>query len=234
MSTLERELRDLAPHVFPPTPDLVPAVRAGLAAPRRTRRRWLLVAVAALALAGSAVAAPPLLDWLGIRGAAVTRADELPAVRAQLEPPFFGVPVTLAAARRTTSFPVRVPEELGEPDAVYVRDDVAGGLVTLVWGAGPRYRAALSSWYGRSTEFTIEKVVGPGTTAERLGVGGGRGIWIEGQPHTVSFVGIDGRYRLEQIHLAGNVLLWERGPLSLRLEADVSRADALAIARSLR
>lgn len=234
MSTLERELRDLAPYVFPPTPDLVPGVRARLAAPRRPQRRWLLVAVAALALAGSAAAAPLVLDWLGIRGARVTRANELPPVRAQLEPPFFGEPVTLETARRTTSFPVRVPEELGEPDAVYVRDDVAGGMVTLVWGEGPRYRAALSTWYGRSTELTIDKVVGPGTTAERLGVGSGRGVWIEGRPHTVSFVGIDGEYRLEQVHLAGNVLLWERGPLSLRLEADVSRAEALAIARSLR
>jgi hypothetical protein len=37
----------------------------------------------------------------------------------------------------------------------------------------------------------------------------------------------------EQVRLAGNVLLWERGTRTLRLEADVSKAEALAIAASV-
>jgi hypothetical protein len=36
----------------------------------------------------------------------------------------------------------------------------------------------------------------------------------------------------EQVRLAGNVLLWERGTRTLRLEADISKEEALRIAES--
>jgi hypothetical protein len=38
----------------------------------------------------------------------------------------------------------------------------------------------------------------------------------------------------ERIRLARNTLLWEHGPLTLRLEGDLSLAEALRIARSFR
>jgi hypothetical protein len=37
----------------------------------------------------------------------------------------------------------------------------------------------------------------------------------------------------EQVRLAGNVLLWELGTRTFRLEADVPKAEALRIARSM-
>jgi uncharacterized protein DUF4367 len=35
------------------------------------------------------------------------------------------------------------------------------------------------------------------------------------------------------VRLAGNTLLWERGALTLRLEADINEEEALKIARSV-
>jgi hypothetical protein len=37
----------------------------------------------------------------------------------------------------------------------------------------------------------------------------------------------------DEPRLSASSLLWTRGPLTLRLEADVSERDALALARSL-
>jgi hypothetical protein len=37
----------------------------------------------------------------------------------------------------------------------------------------------------------------------------------------------------ERTYLAGTVLLWNRGPLLLRLEGDLTRAEALVLAESI-
>ena len=37
----------------------------------------------------------------------------------------------------------------------------------------------------------------------------------------------------EPTYLAGTVLLWNRGPVLLRLEGDLTRAEALELARSV-
>ena len=48
------------------------------------------------------------------------------------------------------------------------------------------------------------------------------------------FVDENGLIDDEKTYLAGTVLLWNRGPLLLRLEADVTRDEALELARSVR
>jgi len=236
---LEHELRALQ-DAFPPTPDLVPEVRSRIegARPGRTRRR-LLVALAVLVVAVAAVlvvspdARSTLRDWLGIGGAEVVRVDELPTVAPQSGSPDFGTPVTREEADDATSFPLRFPEELGEPDALFTRDE-PGGMVVAVYGEAPRYRAVLVQWVGESTEPSFQKLAGSGTVVERVQVDGGRGIWLGGAPHFVIWFGADGSDHVDEPFLAGNVLLWEDGPLSYRLEADVSKERALEIARSLR
>ena len=42
-----------------------------------------------------------------------------------------------------------------------------------------------------------------------------------------------GAVREAPARLAGNTLLWQRGDLTLRLEADITKERALAIARSV-
>ena len=78
---------------------------------------------------------------------------------------------------------------------------------------------------------------GLGRTAGR---GGGRrrrgrpaALWIEGDPHFFFSRDRTGRGVDESDRLAGSVLLWERGDLTLRLEGAPTRERALAIAASL-
>jgi hypothetical protein len=237
---LERELRALQ-DAFPPTPDLAPGVRnrIGGARPSRLRRRLVLAAavlavVVAAVLAASPDARSTIRDWLGIGGAEVVRVNELPEVDPQLDPPAFGAPVTRDEADAATSFPLRFPEELGEPDALYSREEAPGGMVIAVYGEAPHYRAVYVQWVGESAEPSFYKVAAGGTPVERVGVNGGRGLWLSGSPHLVYWFGTDGDDHPDQVFLAGNVLLWEDGPLSYRIEADVSKEQALELARSLR
>ena len=61
------------------------------------------------------------------------------------------------------------------------------------------------------------------------------GLWIGGsRGHAVWYRAVDGSFPQERFPLSARTLLWRRGPVSYRLEADVSRAEALRIARSLR
>jgi hypothetical protein len=64
-------------------------------------------------------------------------------------------------------------------------------------------------------------------------VDGGRGIWLSGEPHAFMFRTRGSEVYEDVFYLAGNTLLWERGPVTYRLEADVMLADALRIARSV-
>jgi len=63
-------------------------------------------------------------------------------------------------------------------------------------------------------------------------VRGEPGYFLSGNPHEFSYFDRRGEYRQEIVRLAGNTLLWERGPLTLRLEADINKEEALKIARS--
>jgi hypothetical protein len=71
-------------------------------------------------------------------------------------------------------------------------------------------------------------------TLEQLTVGGRPAAWIAGAPHFVLSVDTNGRTREETLRIAGNVLIWERDGLTLRLEGVSSREEALAIAASVR
>jgi hypothetical protein len=63
---------------------------------------------------------------------------------------------------------------------------------------------------------------------------GERAIWLEGAPHFFFYRSPDGAIMEDQLRLAQNVLLLERGPLLVRLEGAFSRQRAVALARSLR
>ena len=63
-------------------------------------------------------------------------------------------------------------------------------------------------------------------------VNGDPGFWIEGV-HEIFYTGPEGEFLRDTARLAGNVLLWQHGSVTLRLEADVPMAQALAIAQSV-
>ena len=61
-------------------------------------------------------------------------------------------------------------------------------------------------------------------------VDGERGLFVTGDEHFVMFLDENGAIADEPTYLAGTVLLWNRGPLLLRLEGDLTRAEALELA----
>ena len=233
---LEDRLRLLAADVsWPDTPDLASAVAARVeAAPRAARRpRRLVVAVAAALLvpATGAVAFPSarddVLDWLGLKGAEVRRAPELPPAA----PPAIeelGRRVTLEEAARVARFRPAVPAELGAP--VEVRFDDATRTVTLVYDG-----ILVAQTPGALSRDLVGKVVTTRSRVRAVDVDGARGVFIDGAPHSYVYRRPDGTTGEDRPRLAGNTLVFNRGDLLVRVEGRRLALDrALEIARSLR
>jgi hypothetical protein len=231
---LEQQLQTLGAALeLPPAPDLVPAVLARLPHRRRRRpaRRTLAIALAAvLLLAGGAMAAPPtrhaILQVLGLRGVVIERVPHPP----QLPPGAparlgLGQRIPLTRARHAASFTALLPA--GSATA-YLSHDVVGGRISVLIG-----RVLIIEFRGTTTPF-IFKIVGPGTKITSVRVNGGQGVYLSGAPHEVLFRAQTGQFETDRIRLAGNVLLWQQGPLTIRIEGAPTLRRATAIARSLR
>lgn len=234
MTELERTLRELAVGLeHPPIPDLATVVEQRLRTerprrPLRTRRLAIAASLALLMPAGAVAAVPPVRDAvrdvLGIEGVTIERVpvpvSVLPGGNLDL-----GQRMTLAQAAGRVDFPVVTPD-LGPPDEVHYRPFPPGGALSLV------YRRGLLLTQLRGTTFA-GKFVGPGTSVQVVTVNGERGVWLAGRPHRFAYRDARGRVRFESLRLAGNTLLWQRGPLTLRLEGPISKATALRIARAV-
>jgi hypothetical protein len=252
----ESELLDLGRRIdYPPTPDLPNAVRRRLIeqrAPTPTRwraRLWALAAaaVAILIIAAGVVTVGPdtrsaLAERLGLRGVQITQPQQLPSGQAAGRRLNLGQPLTsVADARSRVAFRVPLPSTLGEPDEVYLLDSPPGGQVALLYAEREGIPRTSSTGVGLLlTEFQasfpdggpILKGVPPGSRLEEVTVNGARAYWIEGDPHTFFFQDAQGRIQAETTRLAANVLLWEDGPVTLRLESALNKDAALAIATS--
>jgi hypothetical protein len=223
MPELDVALRELGSQVeFPPTPDIASAIRGRLERRRPWSRRPLAIALAVLIVAiGAVFAVPPartaILDWLGLRHVSIVRVDKLPPTE----------PIVRLDLGRETSLAraplwALVPDD--KPDRVFVDD----GTVHMLWGDPQKPRLLLSEFRG---DPYIEKVVEGDTEVEPVRVNGRAGAWLE-QPHVVMFKDPRGRFRDDPPRLAGKTLLWEHGEVTLRLEGDLTKEQALRIARS--
>jgi hypothetical protein len=233
-SDLEARLVELRDAAFPATPDIASAVLPRMEpvrAPRAARRRLVLGLAAGLAvlLAAAAVAAPVrerVLDALGIGGVRISSVEQLP--RPARRGPELGSPVTLAQARSRLPFPVRLPRALGPPEAVFFSSQPPGGQVALVYGD-----LVLTQFRGDVGPL-IEKTLGSNALVERVDVDGARGVRITGPDHVLVYLDPRGRPQEETVRAAGDVLVWTRDGVTLRLEGPASRERALSIARSVR
>jgi hypothetical protein len=214
MTDLELALRDLAAHLdMPPTPPLVGMVAARLDR-RRSNRRMLAFAVAAGVAALAVAFAVPgsrasLLRFFHVRGATVNVVDKLPPLTSHRP---LGRPIPLD----TASFRLLLPGGRS-PEAVYAAD---GGY----W---LRYPGLLLFEFesGGGTDV-LKKVTLDKGDVEYVQVRGEPGIWI-GARHALYLPG-------GPPVAAGRALIWQRGRLTLRLEAAVGLERALAIAQSVR
>jgi hypothetical protein len=251
---LERSLRDLGERLsWPDTPDLAPAVAAEVrgtapvvAMPRRRARRAAVLAAAAALVVGGLLAVSP-----GLR-AAVLRLFGLPGVRIEVQetpvspPPSasrpglsFGREVSLDQAAREAPFDILRPAVLGDPDRVYLLGFGDGQVVTLGYGERPGLppetggiSVLLSELRARPDDELITKTAMEAQVT-RVVVNGERGYWVEG-PHPLLLRTESGEVVEDPARLATSTLLWTRGDLTIRLEGDLSLAQALQVARSVR
>jgi hypothetical protein len=225
---IEERLFEAADAWFPVTPPIAERARRRLPArpdpARRLTTRTLVIAFAALVVAGGAVAAT-LLDV--VPGVRLRHVERLPST-ALVQPLEAGRPVSLAEAKRIAPFALLLPSGLSEVPRYFIDRDAAGAVVfTAAYGS----RLVLTEWTGGPILF--DKLLGYETRTEYVDVDGAPGIWIEGREHAVFYLGFSGPERRIGGRLAGHTLVWQRNTLSYRLEADVDRERALELAASL-
>jgi hypothetical protein len=251
VSELERSLTEMGRRIeWPEAADVTRSVRAAIGneTPRRvTPVRVLAYAatVAALVVTVSLLSFPgvrtAVADFLGIGGVRIDTGGSAPSPAAELD---LGERTSLARAQESVAFEVRLPSALGQPDSVWLDAGVAGGQVALAYEASSNLPAAPGTNLGalvtlfsdaQVSEIALKKVTGsqPGTTYEPVTVEGQQGFWISGEPHVIAYLEADGDIRNETVRLAGNVLLWESGAITYRIESTLSQSEALAIAESL-
>ncbi len=248
MESLERALTELGRDLdYPEAPGLERAVAERLRAEptplrrhrrRRVRRLAALAAAAVMLIGGAAVAAR-----FALRGVEIVEVPSPPVVTAPPGPNLaLGRPATLAEARAAVPYEVRVPAALGAADGIFVNTDAPGQPVAMTYepraGLSPDPRTGLgllfTQFRGETDTALIEKLLGPDTTVQQVSVGGAPGLWIEGAPHAIGYRDAEGRVFEDSVRLAGNVLLWQEGEVTYRIEGHLSRDEAIRIAESLR
>jgi hypothetical protein len=239
MPDLEQRLRAVAPDVdWPATPDLATAVvgriaRGGAARERRgsLRRPRLALAVvlAVLVPATGALAFPSarddVLEWLGVKGVTVERAEELPPIE-ELGVAHIGRPVSLDEAARLAGYPVALPGALGPPG--HVRFDAPTRTVVTVHGNVVVFQAP-----GALDREVVRKIVTTSTQVHAVSVDGRPGMYLSGLEHAVLLGRPDGE--TGGARPAADTLVFSRGDTVVRIEAETLPLQrALEIARSMR
>jgi len=253
---LATELRELGAWLeVPEPPELRAAVRSRLTAPtttdRAVRPAWRRIGPAwRRRLAAVAVAAAVTTGVLAVPDARAAVTDAVtgllrfagielhrdPAGRGSLPSPLpspaplpSARTVTLDEARRVAPFPIRVPAALGAPERVEISDPAPDGaprLVTMFYRGGT---VRLDQFDGE-LEPGFAKVV---PNMEWAQLPGGYAVWLP-TPHPLVYVDRQGERHESGARLAGPTLIWSDAGVARRLEGIATRAEALAVAGSLR
>ena len=220
---LERELRAVAGELdWPQTPPLRPE----LAPRRRDLGRPLLAAVAlAVAALAAALAVPgsraAILRFFHLGAASVQIVERLPAAQERPLGRSLGPTVSVEAARSRLAGRLLLPN-LTPPPTLHAQNEI----VSLLFRYGGH--TVLLSEVQDTGGILLKKLAGAGTSVAQVRVDGQPGFWLSGAPHVFFFPGAPPR-------LAGNVLLWQSGSLTLRLEGRaLTRDEAARLARALR
>ena len=230
----------------------LPVLRLPVLRPPAVLRPAWQTAVAAVAgfailLSGVLVASPSAREavagWFGLRGVHVVVTPPpsiLPSERPLGHGLDLGRQATLAEAEQHVGVRLLVPAALGRPDAVYVRDlSLTGAINYLVYRERPGLPRTSATGVGLLlAEFTGD-ISRPGLVKFTNGaklvpvrVNGSPGYWIE-QGHGVAYVDSRGNIIGDDARLAGNVLLWEQGPLTFRIESALTRAGSIRVAATI-
>lgn len=223
-----------------------PRPRSGTQAPRFAfAPAFVTIAILAIVVTlGSPDARAAAGEFLHLRGIDIFRVSAVPTALPPLRIVVAGLRTTLDDARRRVRFTLRAPTAapLVAPDDVFVETTGTTDRVTLVYreraGIPVSKEAGVSALVvelrGVVDEALLGKATGPGTRVEAVSVNGARGYWLEGAPHLFFYRDPAGNVRDETLRLAGNTLVWVQDGVTVRLEAHVSREDALRLAASFR
>jgi hypothetical protein len=223
---------------WPPTPHVADEVLSDLEQgrpPRRRLRRSTLVVIAAatiLVLAAAAALATKLVIDLG--GIVIQPVPTVTLPRSPVEPAL-GQEVSQTEAEAALGTALPVPPALGTPDRIWLQREVTsfgpnehGTVVAMAWLPEPGLPAIGGTPYG-ATLFVFE---GDSVVALKQAdvpitpVGTHDAYWIDA-PHELDLL-VDGSVRPYRV--TGTVLLWQRGPLALRLETALLHHAAVRIA----
>ena len=235
MTALETRLYALGHELdYPSEPDLTSTVLARLDRRPFPWRRAAVVALALVAVAvGAAFAVPQartaILRFFHIGGETIVRVETLPPAVERSQAGGLGTPLSLTEAQRRLGFRFLLPPFKGAPNRVYVLGDAVGSVIVRSHGL-----QVLLSEFSSAGAIGLKKLTLGDTTAQWLRINGRDAIWLHGGTHTLTY--FDRRLEFEQqtIKIHGNVLVWVRGNLTLRLEGNLTRAQAVELARTVR
>lgn len=155
-----------------------------------------------------------------------------------------GRPVAAADLDQEAGFDALLPtlRELGRPARAFVDGSGPFAIVNVVYPPSPAFPGRpggaasilISQFRGSIDPSYLEKLIGSGTSVQPVKVGVSTGYWISGDPHEIYYVDVNGQPRPDRVHLAGNVLAWTEGDLTLRIEGAQDLESALRIAMSTR
>ncbi len=232
---------------YPPTPSIAPAVIARLETERARRARPLVpgfalwsrrrilvaVAIAVLALLGLAAAVRLSIGAVEIRVQPTGSPTGSPPPAEG--PGALGEPVSISQAQAAVRFAVALPSGPAPDESYVFRTLFHRNGVLLAWRASDRYPAVSGTPWGLALmeltgdEEVVLKSVQSFEDVHAAVVDGRRAYWIP-SPHTLEIQTAGGSksYRVE-----GNVLVWQVGNVTYRLETSLGFDAALAIAGSI-
>ena len=256
MPDVEQQLLELGASLeWPATPQLAARVRHRVTAPSRAwhQSRWAIAAIALLVALAALVLYTPTRDviarWFNLH-ASIQKVEQPPTPSPLPPGPLgqrlgLGDSTTLEAAQAQVKWRITVPASLGQPDEVYLQQPPAGpsqGEVTLVYSARPGIQVSgqtgvsvlITEARGSVDKNFFGKMLGPEAKVEEVQVNGHPGYWIAGTPHVFFFTDANGAFRQDTMRLATNTLIFDNGGTIIRIEGDMTTAQALEIAKSLR
>src|SRR5262245_1002170 len=232
---------------YPETPSLSGAVTDRLVAERtrgarprlpglallNRRRVLVLVAVGLVALLGIAAAARLAIGAFEIRVQPRAEGSPTPSLP-PIEPSAIGEPVSEAEAIARAGFEPALPPG-PSPDEVYVIDsDFGDPGVLYAWRPSATYPQIEGTEWGlllivaQGDQEFATKTVNRFDALVDVKVNGRRAAWIPA-PHELSISTDEGS---KTYSVTGNVLIWQVGDLTYRLETELGRAQAIALAES--
>ena len=205
----------------------IPAFDLGrLRRPRQRRIRRSVLIIACVVGLVCAVAAP--VGVSAFRG--LFDIDRVPALISRepgVAPPYAGRTVPVDELPYSVPFRVRMIFSLGTADEARVRDDISGGMATVV------YRdegVLLTQWRASDVHPRIALIPDAGR-AEDVKVGPHAGLWIEGSARgTFTLTRADGMIHRERFEVSSGALLWRAGAMSFLLQGAGSKEEAIRLA----